>query len=208
MTFCADIDACLRGHALPRRSFPKPRAACPTALKAPQPGIAWREMAAPETLSPRFPGRGRRHASGTPFNSRCRHCAPRSTGAGRLMQPSLGHVLVAERIARLAALGWHLDPSFGNYVQQRFPPDMPIGRIVGQDFQALAEGYGAELADAGGAEHLGGERAMPAVQRAEPEPRRDRQQCTLDGGDSGARLRLQAPSRIRGRASPRARRRS
>ncbi len=70
----------------------------------------------------------------------------RCEAAGALMQPSLGHVLVAERIARLAALGWHLDPSFGNYVQS-FPPDMPIGRIVDKILQALAEGYGADLAD-------------------------------------------------------------
>jgi hypothetical protein len=33
------------------------------------------------------------------------------------MQPSLGRVLVPDRIARLTALGWRFDPSFGNYVQ-------------------------------------------------------------------------------------------
>ncbi len=70
----------------------------------------------------------------------------RCEAAGALMQPSLGHVLSAERATRLAALGWRLDPSFGNYVQS-FPPDMPIGRIADKILQALAEGYDAELAD-------------------------------------------------------------
>ncbi len=43
--------------------------------------------------------------------------------AGSLMQPSLDHVLTPERVSRLAALGWRLDPSFGNYVQT-FPADI------------------------------------------------------------------------------------
>ena len=70
----------------------------------------------------------------------------RCEAAGALMQPSLGHVLVAERAARLAALGWRLDPSFGNYVQT-FPPGMPTSRIADKILQALAEGYDADLAD-------------------------------------------------------------
>jgi hypothetical protein len=70
----------------------------------------------------------------------------RCEAAGALMQPSLGRVLVAERVARLAALGWHLDPSFGNYVQT-FPPGMPTSRIADRILQALAEGYDADLAD-------------------------------------------------------------
>jgi hypothetical protein len=39
------------------------------------------------------------------------HCE----AAGALMQPSLAHTLIPDRVARLAALGWSLDPSFSNY---------------------------------------------------------------------------------------------
>ena len=45
----------------------------------------------------------------------CRHMRDhilRCEAAGTLMQPSLGHILTPERIARLGALGWHLDLSF------------------------------------------------------------------------------------------------
>ena len=49
----------------------------------------------------------------------------RCEAAGTVMQPSLAHVLVPERLARLAALGWQLDPSFGNYVQD-FSADLPL----------------------------------------------------------------------------------
>ena len=45
------------------------------------------------------------------------------------MQPSLARVLTSERVARLAALGWHLDTSFGNYVQI-FPVDLPVKEIA------------------------------------------------------------------------------
>jgi hypothetical protein len=69
----------------------------------------------------------------------------RCESAGALMQPSLAHALSPERAGRLAALGWRLDPSFGNYVRS-FPPDMPTGGIADQVLQALAEGYGADLA--------------------------------------------------------------
>src|SRR5437588_4378491 len=49
--------------------------------------------------------------------------ALRCEAAGTLMQPSLGHVLMPERVVRLEALGWQLDPSFGNYAQT-FPADL------------------------------------------------------------------------------------
>jgi hypothetical protein len=69
----------------------------------------------------------------------------RCEAAGALMQSSLAHVLVAGRIARLAALGWRLDPSFGNYVQS-FPADLPASQIAERILQALTEGYDADLA--------------------------------------------------------------
>jgi len=69
----------------------------------------------------------------------------RCEAAGAVMQSSLARVLVPERVARLAALGWRLDNSFGNYVQS-FPADMPVGEIADRLMQALAEGYDANLA--------------------------------------------------------------
>jgi hypothetical protein len=68
----------------------------------------------------------------------------RCEAAGALMQPSLGRVLVPEHVARLAALGWRLDPSFGNYVQV-FPAGLPPGQVTDKILQALAEGYDADL---------------------------------------------------------------
>lgn len=62
------------------------------------------------------------------------------------MQPSLNHILVPERIARLAALGWQLDPNFGNYIQV-FPADMPVGRVTDQILQVLTEVYDADVSD-------------------------------------------------------------
>jgi hypothetical protein len=57
--------------------------------------------------------------------------ALRCEAAGALMQPSLGRVLGPERIARLGALGWQLDPSFGNYVQT-FPASVPARQVAGR----------------------------------------------------------------------------
>jgi hypothetical protein len=70
----------------------------------------------------------------------------RCEAAGELLQPSLGRVLVPERVARLVALGWHLDPSFGNYVQI-FPQDVPVAQVAERILEALAEGYDADLAN-------------------------------------------------------------
>lgn len=70
--------------------------------------------------------------------------ALRCEAAGALMQPSLGRVLSPERIARLAALGWHLDPGFGNYVQA-FPAGLPASQVADKILQALKEGYDADL---------------------------------------------------------------
>jgi hypothetical protein len=68
------------------------------------------------------------------------HCE----SAGARMQPSLSRVLTPERVARLAALGWQLDASFGNYVQV-FSVDLPVKEIAENILRALKEGYGADV---------------------------------------------------------------
>ena len=68
----------------------------------------------------------------------------REGDASVVPKPSLGRVLGPERIARLAALGWHLDPSFGNYVQT-FPAGLPVSQVADKILQALKEGYDADL---------------------------------------------------------------
>jgi hypothetical protein len=77
----------------------------------------------------------------------CRRIADqglRCESAGALMQPSLAHILTPERVGRLAALGWSLDPSFGNYAQI-FPADLASRVIAERILQALGEGYDADL---------------------------------------------------------------
>jgi hypothetical protein len=69
--------------------------------------------------------------------------ALRCEAAGTSMQPSLRNALTGDRLSRLAALGWALDPSFGNYAQT-FPADAPTGRLADQILQTLTEAYGAE----------------------------------------------------------------
>ncbi len=68
----------------------------------------------------------------------------RCEAAGALMQVSLEHVLTAERIGRLAAMGWTLDPSFGNYVQS-FGPDTSAKGIADEILAALSQGYDADI---------------------------------------------------------------
>jgi len=70
--------------------------------------------------------------------------ALRCEAAGTTMQPSLRSVLTGDRLSRLAALGWALDPSFGNYAQT-FPADIPTSRVADQILRTLTEAYGAEL---------------------------------------------------------------
>jgi hypothetical protein len=67
----------------------------------------------------------------------------RCESAGALLQPSLAHVLMPERVARLTTLGWRFDPSFGNYVQV-IPSDWPASQIADKILQALAEVYQAD----------------------------------------------------------------
>src|SRR5262245_35873997 len=70
----------------------------------------------------------------------------RCEAAGALMQPSLAHTLVPQRVARIGGLGWQLDPSFGNYVQT-FPVTMPVRELADKLLQVLKEGYDADLTD-------------------------------------------------------------
>jgi hypothetical protein len=70
----------------------------------------------------------------------------RCEAAGTLMQSSLERVLTPERIARLTALGWRLDPSFGNYVQT-FPADAASNFVAEKILQVLGEAYNADIAE-------------------------------------------------------------
>ncbi len=77
----------------------------------------------------------------------CRRMGDRSLrceAAGTVMQVSLEHVLTPERIGRLAAMGWMLDPSFGNYVQI-FRPDASAKEIADKLVAALSQGYDADI---------------------------------------------------------------
>jgi len=72
--------------------------------------------------------------------------ALRCEAAGTLMQPSLARVLTPDRIARLMALGWTLDPSCGNYVRL-FPSELPVRNISERILQALKDAYDADTTD-------------------------------------------------------------
>jgi hypothetical protein len=72
----------------------------------------------------------------------------RCEAAGALMQPSLTHVLVPDRVARISGLGWGFDPSFGNYVQV-FPADIALSRVAERILEFLVEGYDADRYDLG-----------------------------------------------------------
>ncbi len=79
----------------------------------------------------------------------CRRAVDRTLrceAAGAQLQSSLSHVLTSERLARLLALGWRLDPSFGNYLQV-FPRDLPAGQVADKILTALSEGYDADVAN-------------------------------------------------------------
>jgi hypothetical protein len=79
----------------------------------------------------------------------CRRQTDRSMrceAAGTSMQPSLKLVLDGARINRLAALGWALDPSFGNYVRV-FPAETPVTQIAERVAQTLLDAYAANFDD-------------------------------------------------------------
>jgi hypothetical protein len=69
----------------------------------------------------------------------------RCEAAGTLLQPSLARVLTAERIGRLAALGWQHHDAFGNYVRD-FPGPVTAADLTRHVIAALREGYDADLA--------------------------------------------------------------
>ena len=70
----------------------------------------------------------------------------RCEAAGSLMLPFLERILTPERVAQLAALGWRLDPSFGNYVQT-FPAGITTGVVAEKILQVLATAYDADSAN-------------------------------------------------------------
>ena len=77
----------------------------------------------------------------------CRRMSDRTLrceAAGAMMQASLAHVLTPDHVGRLAAMGWMLDPSFGNYVQT-FRSDVPSGDVADKVITALARGYDADV---------------------------------------------------------------
>jgi hypothetical protein len=90
----------------------------------------------------------------------------RCEAAGTFMQSSLERVLTPERVTRLTALGWRLDPSFGNYVQT-FPADAASSFVAERILQVLAEAYNADIAELE-VQSTCSERALPATQWAEP----------------------------------------
>jgi hypothetical protein len=77
----------------------------------------------------------------------CRRMSDRTLrceAAGARMQVSLARVLTPDHVGRLRAMGWALDPSFGNYVQI-FRPDMSAGDVADKILMALALGYDADV---------------------------------------------------------------
>lgn len=72
--------------------------------------------------------------------------ALRCEAAGILMQPSLERVLTPERVSQLIALGWRLDPNFGNYVRS-FPSDSSASFVADKILQVLATAYDADLSN-------------------------------------------------------------
>ncbi|HEY5289224.1 MAG TPA: hypothetical protein VIJ59_04245, partial [Caulobacteraceae bacterium] len=69
----------------------------------------------------------------------------RCEAAGSRLQPSLEHVLTPERSARIAALGWRIDPAFGNYAQQ-FSDKIALAAVAQTLLTTLADGYDAKIA--------------------------------------------------------------
>jgi hypothetical protein len=126
-------------------------APCPTAAdEAPPPGKPRIEAALQNMMSLERPGQegfatmwdGNKYIQCGRAPDRGLRCE----AAGTLMQPSLERVLTPERIGQLTALGWHLDPSFGNYVQL-FPADTSASFIADKILQVLGKAYSADLAN-------------------------------------------------------------
>lgn len=75
---------------------------------------------------------------------RLHDCALTLRGRRLSMKHSFKSVLNGERLARLAALGWVLDTSFGNHVRM-FPADTTTAHAAECILQTLTEVYGADL---------------------------------------------------------------
>jgi hypothetical protein len=124
----------------------------------------------------------------------CRRMSDRSLrceAAGALMQTSMARVLTPDRVGRLAAQGWKLDPNFGNYVQS-FKADIPAKAVADNIRTTLVDAYGA---------NLGNLEVSTKSIRSQPCPPRNGpsqnlagvdQRCTLHGGYGDPCLRLQA----------------
>jgi len=67
----------------------------------------------------------------------------RCEAAGAEMQPSLAQRLTSDKVHALFALGWKLDPRFGNYVRT-FPAKTPLDTVSSQVLQLLSEVYAAD----------------------------------------------------------------
>jgi hypothetical protein len=77
----------------------------------------------------------------------CRHMSDqtlRCEAAGAKMQSSLARVLTPDHVGRLAAMGWMLDPHFGNYVQT-FKSNVPAADVANKIIAALAQAYDADV---------------------------------------------------------------
>jgi hypothetical protein len=94
----------------------------------------------------------------------------RCEAAGTTMQPSLKSVLDGARLNRLAALGWVLDPSFGNYVRT-FPAETPIPQIAERIVQ-IERGLCRKSRRTGDRNTMGRRPALPAPQWLYAKPRR------------------------------------
>ncbi len=77
----------------------------------------------------------------------CRRPEPkvlRCEAAGARLQPSLAHVLTADRVHKLTERGWRLDPSFGNYAST-YPVDALSEAVMSEVLLALQFGYGVDI---------------------------------------------------------------
>lgn len=101
----------------------------------------------------------------------------RCEAAGALMQPSLERVLTPQHVADLTALGWRLDPHFGNYVRV-FPAGMTTDSVADKILQVLETVYEANSADL---------EEETAWVRSEPCPPRNGPSQNLAGMINGSR---------------------
>lgn len=70
----------------------------------------------------------------------------RCEAAGTNLQPSLKSVLTADALKRMAALGWKLNPNFGNY-EKDFAAGVPTTAIAENILKTLTQAYAANGQD-------------------------------------------------------------